>query len=73
MLGEQICLAYQRFIQPNRVKIAPRGSFVLQAPLVKTAMIAYLNDKMMSFDMEETAEEPVKGAYHLAIKHFIKG
>lgn len=73
LLGEQIYLAYQRFIQPHRVKIAPRGSFVLQAPVVKTAMIAYLKDRMPSFDMEETTEEPVKGAYHLAIKHFIKG
>lgn len=73
MLGEQIYNAYKRFIHPHRVKVAPRGSFVLQAPAVKTSMIAYLKDRMPSFDIEEVPVEPVKGAYHLAIKHFTKG
>lgn len=73
LLGEQIYLAYKRFIAPNKVVVAPRGSFVLQAPAVKQSMMDYLKDRMPSLDIEMTPEEPVKGAYHLAVKHFIKG
>lgn len=73
LLGEQIYLAYKRFIEPHKVIVAARGSFVLQAPGVKASMIQYLKDRMPSLAIEETPEEAVKGAYHLAVKHFIKG
>lgn len=73
LLGEQIVLAYQNYIKKNEVVIAVRGSFVNEAPFVKQSMIALIDSKIKKYEIEETPQEPVTGAFNLAKSIIVKG
>lgn len=73
LLAEQIVLAHNNFIKNNEVAIALRGTFVNEAPYVKDALKKHLDDHIKNYKIEETSNEPVIGAYHLAKAILVKG
>lgn len=67
LLAKQIVQAKKNFIKSDRLIIAPRGAFVLEAPFVMDAMIEYLKEHIKTFDIDLAPQEPVVGAFNLAM------
>ena len=67
LLAKQIVQAKTNYIKSDKLIIAPRGAFVLEAPFVMDAMVEYLKEHIKAFDIDLAPQEPVVGAFNLAM------
>jgi N-acetylglucosamine kinase-like BadF-type ATPase len=64
-LANQTINAYHRLLKKEKMIIALRGGFLLNAPYVKETLIEELNKSLKDFIIDMNPIEPVIGAYYL--------
>jgi N-acetylglucosamine kinase-like BadF-type ATPase len=67
-LGKQVVRSQLRNESKSDLAIALRGSFILNAPYVKEALIDYVSKHLSKFRMIEEIKDPLIGAYRLGLK-----
>lgn len=65
-LADQIILAHKRFVKTDKVVVALRGSFSLQALYVKEEVMRLVSKAIKDVRFDVDGPEPVYGAYVLA-------
>jgi N-acetylglucosamine kinase-like BadF-type ATPase len=72
-LARQTIKAYLKLQQKDKVIIALRGGFLTNAPFVKQTLIKELEMSIKDFEINESKDSPVKGAYYLSLLKLSKG
>jgi N-acetylglucosamine kinase-like BadF-type ATPase len=72
-LAKQTINAYHRLMSKEKIIIALRGGFLLNAPYVKETLIKDLNQSLKDFVIDMNPTEPVIGAYYLGFLKLSKG
>ncbi|MFP4186578.1 MAG: BadF/BadG/BcrA/BcrD ATPase family protein [Acholeplasmataceae bacterium] len=68
-LGKQTLLAHAKLKNKANPIVALRGKFLLEAPFVKEALIAYVDRHLPAYELDTDNEDPVIGAYYLCIEN----
>lgn len=71
-LARQTVKAYLKLQEKDKVIIALRGGFLTNAPFVKQKLIKELEMSIKDFEINESKESPVKGAYYLSLLKLAK-
>ncbi len=66
-LARQTVQAYLKLTDKEKVIIALRGGFLINAPYVKETLVNELKMSIKDFEINESNESPVKGAYYLSL------
>lgn len=72
-LARQAVRAYLKMNHNNKLIIALRGGFLVKSPLMKKIFLEQLNMSIKDFELNESDESPVKGAYYLSLLKLKKG
>jgi N-acetylglucosamine kinase-like BadF-type ATPase len=72
-LARQTIQAYLKLQETDKVIIALRGGFLTQAAYVKNTFIDEIKMSIKDFEINESNDSPVKGAYYLSLLKLKKG
>lgn len=72
-LAIQTIQAYKKLADKDKVIIALRGGFITQAPFVKPTFVEEIKPTIKDFEINESNDSPVKGAYYLSLLKLKKG
>lgn len=72
-LARQTIRAYLKMKHDQKLIIALRGGFLTKSTLMKKIFLEQLNMSIKDFELNESDESPVKGAYYLSLLKLKKG
>ncbi len=72
-LARQTVRAYLKLKNKNKLIIALRGGFLTRAPFIKDTYINEIKMSIKDFELSESDDSPVKGAYYLSLLKLKKG
>lgn len=72
-LAKQTNRAYLKMNSKEHLIIALRGGFLTKSTLMKNTFLEYINKSIKDYELNESNESPVKGAYYLSLLKLKKG
>jgi N-acetylglucosamine kinase-like BadF-type ATPase len=69
LLSEQVLRAYQKMHHKEKLIIALRGKFLLDAPYVKETLLIKLKNEIKDFDIDLFESDTVIGGYYLGLEN----